>query len=83
MRASLGIAAVAALMLAGCSDAPTAERVLRQQNYKDIRITGFSWFSCGRDDSFATGFRAKAPNGETVEGVVCSGWFKGATVRVF
>lgn len=83
MRISLGIVAVATLALVGCSDAPTAERVLRQQNYKDIRITGYSWSGCSRDDDFATGFIARAPNGEMVEGVVCSGWFKGATVRTF
>jgi hypothetical protein len=83
MRKSIAAVILISAVLAGCSDAPTAERVLRQQNYKDILITGYSWFSCGRDDSFATGFRAKAPNGETVEGVVCSGWLKGATVRVF
>jgi hypothetical protein len=83
MRKGMAVAALSAIILAGCTDAPTAERVLRQQNYKDVRTTGYSLFSCGKGDSFATGFRARAPNGEMVSGVVCSGWLKGATVRVF
>lgn len=37
---------------------------------------------CGEDDTFSTGFRAKAPNGEIVEGAVKGGIFKGSTVRI-
>lgn len=71
------------LMLAACTDAPTAERILRQNGYTNIQTTGFSAFSCGKDDAFATGFTALAPNGSKVTGVVCSGWLKGGTIRFF
>ena len=37
---------------------------------------------CAKDDEFRTGFAATAPNGERVTGVVCSGWMKGATLRL-
>lgn len=82
MRA-IAMLVMGALVLAGCTDPPTAERVLQQQNYRDIQITGYGWFGCSEDDTFATRFRARAPNGEMVTGVVCSGWLKGATVRIY
>lgn len=77
--------AIIALMLGltACSDAPTAERILRQSGYKDIKTTGHYMFGCGRDDTYSTGFVAIAPNGEKVRGVVCSGILKGGTVRLF
>jgi hypothetical protein len=80
MKALLMIFALA--LLAGCTREDQARQVLQRSGYKDIQITGYSWFACGKDDSFATGFRATAPDGETIEGTVCAGFFKGATVRL-
>ena len=51
--------------------------------YTDIQITGYVVMGCGEQDVFHTGFRAKSPNNTSVDGVVCSGWFKGSTVRFF
>lgn len=79
----VAIAAAAALLVAACQDEATALRALRVQGFTDVVLTGYAWSGCGRDDTFHTGFRAKAANGETVEGVVCSGYWKGSTVRVF
>lgn len=77
-------AACAVLALAGCSDEVMARRVLEDQGYSDIRTTGFSWWGCGDDDAFKTGFTAKGPTGRPVSGVICSGWWaKGATVRLW
>lgn len=68
---------------AGCTDADNAQRVLTAQGYTDIELTGYSFFGCGQDDFKRTGFRARAPGGQPVEGVVCQGLiFKGATVRM-
>jgi hypothetical protein len=69
------------LLLGACSDAPTAERVLSQNGYRDIKITGYAVFYCGRDDTYSTGFTATSPSGVPVKGAVCSGWGKGATIR--
>lgn len=69
------------LALAACSDAPTAERVLTENGYTDIVTSGYAAFSCGKEDTFATGFTAIAPGGRRVKGVVCSAAFKGATIR--
>lgn len=75
------IFAVAFLALAGCTDSTKATRVLEQQGFKEINITGYSPFACSDSDTFSTGFEATSPNGSRVRGTVCSGILKGATVR--
>jgi hypothetical protein len=75
------IALVAVLGLTACSDAPTAERVLSDQGFTNIRTSGYAWWGCDKEDTFKTGFTAIGPAGKPVSGVVCSGWLKGATVR--
>jgi hypothetical protein len=70
-----------AFVLSACSSSDQATRALQGAGYKDIRITGYSFFGCDEKDSFHTGFEATGPNGQRVDGVVCSGWFKGATIR--
>jgi hypothetical protein len=77
----IALLALSALALSACSDAPTAERVLIQNGYTKVVTTGYSVFGCSDKDTFSTGFRAVSPNGTRVEGVVCSGWLKGATIR--
>lgn len=79
MKKTLSI--VALLALSACSSSDQATRALQGAGYKDIRITGYSFFGCDEKDSFHTGFEATGPNGQRVDGVVCSGWFKGATIR--
>lgn len=73
---------IVGLALGACSDAPTAERILRDSGYTDIKTSGHSFFGCSKDDTFATGFVAKAPAGRYVSGAVCSGWLKGGTIRL-
>lgn len=75
----LSVAPVA--LLAGCSDPQGAARALDNIGMTDIRTDGYALFACGEGDQFATKFTAKNPNGKTVSGAVCSGVFKGATVR--
>lgn len=58
-----------------------ATRVLRYNGYTNIKITGLKPFSCSEEDDFATGFTAKSSSGQTVSGVVCSGFLKKATIR--
>lgn len=73
---------VIALALAGCTKPGKTREVLEQQGYKQVEVTGFRPLSCGEDDVFKTGFAATSPSGAQVTGVVCSGWFKGNTVRL-
>jgi hypothetical protein len=79
----LKIAFALFLFLAACSDADTAHRALEAAGYTEIAISGYSFWGCSEDDNFKTGFTAKGPNGALVKGVVCSGLFKGATIRIF
>lgn len=73
--------AAAVLLLAGCTQSSRAREALEAQGFRDVQITGYRWFGCSKDDTFHTGFTAKAPTGKQVGGVVCSDFFKGATIR--
>lgn len=79
MRACIAI--FIAAFLAACSDADTARRAAESSGLTEVQTTGYRVFGCSDDDTFHTGFTAKNANGKHVSGVVCSGWFKGATVR--
>ena len=65
----------------GCTNDSKARSVLISQGYKDVRITGYSFMACSEDDIYSTGFNATTPSGQKVSGTVCSGWFKGSTIR--
>lgn len=69
--------------LTGCTAPKHATRVLSEQGYTEIRAGGYDWLGCGRDDDFATKFTALSPAGKPVRGVVCSGWWKGSTIRLY
>jgi hypothetical protein len=73
---------LAVLVLAGCTRPDGATRVLEANGFKDIQITGYKWFACSKDDSFATGFVATGPTGKRISGCVCEGiLFKNSTIR--
>ena len=71
----------AAVLLAACDDPKAARKALGNLGFTNVETKGYSWFGCGKDDSFSTAFEATNAQGQRVTGVVCSGWFKGATVR--
>lgn len=69
-----------------CSCAPmrdeTAIRALSATGYTKIELHGMAFFGCDKNDFFRKSFTAKSPNGQSVSGVVCGGFLKGATVRI-
>jgi len=66
-----------------CVNEDDSLRTLQSAGYTNIQITGWKPFSCGKDDTYSTGFTAKNPAGVKVTGVVCCGlMFKSCTVRV-
>jgi len=72
----------AALSLAGCSTPPgTARESVEAMGLHDIQVGGIDLLGCGKDDFVGRNFTAKNSEGRTVKGVVCTGMFKGATVR--
>ena len=66
--------------LNSCTDEDGARRILQQNGYKDITITGSRWDMRGRDDVYVTGFEATSPSGTRISGAVCRGLFKGSTI---
>lgn len=78
-KIALLIASTSVLM--SCSAPDEATRVLESSGFKNVEITGYKIWGCSKDDTFHTGFVATSPNGSRVEGVVCSGLLKGATIR--
>lgn len=77
------LAICAALTLSACTDNNTARRALSNLGFTQIQTTGYAFFGCGESAQFSTGFIAVSPTGQTVKGVVCSGWLRGATVRFY
>ncbi len=75
------IASVLALTLAGCASPDHAQQVLVDAGYSNVRTGGYSWLGCGKGGIYATDFEAVGPTGMPVKGTVCSGFFKGATIR--
>lgn len=73
---------IIAICLSGCVNKDDADRALKNQGFTNVKVTGYNFFTCGKGDFYHTGFTAVNPQGNTVEGTVCSGLlFKGATVR--
>jgi hypothetical protein len=74
------ILAVIVLAL-GCTDDSGSTNALKSAGYSNIKLTGYSFFSCSDSDTFATGFVATNPVGQRVNGAVCCGWIKNCTIR--
>ena len=63
-------------------DPDKATRVLEDQGYTNIVITGYNTWACSEDDFYKTGFTATSIAGRLVKGTVCSSDYKGSTIRV-
>jgi len=70
------------LTLASCTDEIGARKTLERNNYKIINVGGYAWFGGSNNDLYCTKFKAIAPNGDTVTGMVTKGLFKGNTIRL-
>ena len=73
--------AILSILLSSCTDPTGATRLLESQGYSEIQTHGYGWFKCSKGDTFSTYFSAVNLNKKGVTGTVCSGIFKGATVR--
>jgi hypothetical protein len=72
------------LLLAGCADEEGARRALDNAGYTEIRVYApplLHITMCGDNDFYKTRFSAKNVNGKALTGTVCSGQFKGSTIR--
>lgn len=67
------------------TDYDGAQAVAEGHNLTNVKPTGYGWFACGFGegaDMWRTRFTAVNQNGKDVSGVVCSGLFKGGTMRL-
>lgn len=78
---TLIVTILALVLLQGCTRPDNARSVLTNAGYTSIQLNGHAWFLCDEKDTFADEFTATAPNGHVVTGAVCSGVFKGSTIR--
>lgn len=69
------------ILLTACTDENQTINTLQKAGFSEIETTGYQMFDCGKDDSFATGFTAKNPQGQVVSGTVCCGLLKSCTIR--
>lgn len=77
----LFVCVVLAICLIPRVDSQGTIDTLEKQGYTEVEITGWRPFAASEEDLYATGFKAKSPSGQTVTGTVCSGLFKGKTIR--
>ncbi len=78
------ITTITLILLIGCTndnDFEKAKKQLTQQGYTNIKNTGYSFLCCDEKDSFSTGFSATDKDGNKIKGCICSGVFKGVTIR--
>ena len=68
-------------LLTGCTNPAVASQTLLDAGYKDLDYQGYSVLGCGKGDTVADKFEVTAPSGNRITVVVCSGVFKGATIR--
>ena len=70
------------LFCSSCSNSNDARKALEAMGFTNIKTTGYSIWSCSKDDFYSTGFLALNTQGKPVKGAVCSGFmFKNSTVR--
>lgn len=81
MKKLLLIAALVSLTACAPMSDDTAREALDDAGLKDIQLHGMAMLGCGEKDFFRKKFSAKNANGKQVEGVVCGGFLKGATIR--
>lgn len=65
-----------------CTNESKTTEVLINSGLHPIEVGGYAWFQCGDKDIFATKFKAYSSDStKIVTGCVCSGLFKGNTIR--
>lgn len=70
------------LFLVGCGvDVQKGTKAAEATGLTDVKVGSWTFFGCDEKDSFRSTFTATGVDGKPVSGVMCSGWFKGITIR--
>lgn len=81
---SIFILIVGSIVIPMNSDRSSLIPFLENQGYKDVSISGYSFFGCGNNDFYRNKFSAINPSGNKIEGIVCEGlFFKAKTIRLY
>lgn len=74
---------IVSICLFSCTDKKSAKKALLDSGFHPIEVGGYGWFDGSKDYIFKTRFKAYSPDSSRiVSGCVCSGLFKGSTVRI-
>lgn len=65
-----------------CTRPNDTKRILEQNGYTSVKITGYRPFMATKGDSSSTGFEAISPNGSKVTGAVTGKPIGGYTIRL-
>ena len=70
------------LVLVSCSQSPeTVERYMKAHgDCEKVEDHGWGFFGCGKEDFYKNKFTCYK-KGKSYEGILCSGLFKGTTIR--
>lgn len=80
-------AIILCILLVSCTaNEDSTIRILENEGYTNISLTGYDWFGCGKEDISSVKFTAEKYNpytkeSNTVTGTVCKGVLKGYTIR--
>lgn len=81
MKRLIIVGLISTVLLSSCTNESVATQTLLDSGYTNPTHLGYSAFACSSDDHFADKYQVTAPSGNRIEVVVCSGLFKGATIR--
>lgn len=71
------------LFLYGKEETVESKRVLEDQGYQNVVMTGHVLIGCTPLEFYKTGFVASGPTGRSVKGIVCGTVWKTFTIRLF
>ena len=69
------------LLTAACTSERDVEKYAKMEGWESYKVEGYGIFACSEKDVFSTKFTA-VKGGKTFSGVICSGFLKGATLRL-
>jgi hypothetical protein len=70
-----------ALLLTSCTSEKDVAKYAEMEGWDSYEVIGYSFFGCDEKDAFHTEFKA-IKNKREFTGIICSGLFKGATLRL-
>ena len=75
--------AVIAVAATSCTNKEGATEALKDAGYHPIKVGGYAFFGCGKEDFYHTKFEAYSSDStRIVTGQVCEGLLKGKTIRI-